>query len=276
MGLAALQLAADLHDEDGAVLLGKGVFPLLGRQAGVQILQLLAGHEGDLAAQAGVQVRELPFQLVQRGADGVHDVLHRVLQKFRGAVLGGDHLFPVPLVHVDGVQIIHLLIPADGVHVGYKAVAHPEAVLMQGQPLPLGQAVNHLGAGAGGGHVEADRALHAVQVVVQAGGRVHEQGRGDPLQMQCGAELHLEDLLDQADGLLGVVKAQAGRVAAGQHGLVHWCYSSSGLGSMRTSRLRMRLSSTFSTVTCRFWNTKCSPGSGMCSRHSRAQPATLE
>ena len=31
------------------------------------------------------------------------------------------------------------------------------------------------------GDVEAHGALHAVEVVVEAGGRVHEQGRGDAL-----------------------------------------------------------------------------------------------
>ena len=102
-----------------------------------------------------------------------------------------------------------------------QRIAGAEAVLMQGQPLPLGQTVHHLGADAGGGDVETHRALHAVQVVVQAQGRVHEQGGGDPLEVQRRAQLDLEGLLDHANGLLGVVKAQAGHIALGDGILAH-------------------------------------------------------
>ena len=41
MGLAAAQGCTDLHQEGGAVLLDKGIFPLLRGQIGVLILQLL-------------------------------------------------------------------------------------------------------------------------------------------------------------------------------------------------------------------------------------------
>lgn len=50
--------------------------------------------------------------------------------------------------------------------------------------------------------------LHAVQIIVQARGRVHEQRRRHALQMQRAAQLFQEDLLDKADGLLCVIKPQ--------------------------------------------------------------------
>ena len=221
VGLAALQLAADLLDEDGAVLLGKGVFPLFGGKVRPAVLQLLAGDKGHLPAQAAGELGKLPFQFVQSGADGVDDVLHRGVQILPGALVRVDDLLPVPLVHIHRVEVIQFLVPADGVHVGEQAVAGAETVLMQGQPLPLGQTVHHLGADAGGGDVKAHRALHAVQVVVQAQGRVHEQGGGDPLEVQRRAQLDLEGLLDHANGLLGVVKAQAGHIALGDGILAH-------------------------------------------------------
>ena len=46
---------------------------------------------------------------------------------------------PVPLVHIDGVEVVQLLVPADGVHVAVQALAHAEAVVLQGLALPLCQ-----------------------------------------------------------------------------------------------------------------------------------------
>ena len=79
------------------------------------------------------------------------------------------------------MEVVQLLIPADGVHVRHQAVAHEEVVVVEGQAFPLGQGVHHLALDAHGGDVEAHRALHTVEVIVEAGGRVHEQGRGDTL-----------------------------------------------------------------------------------------------
>ena len=55
-----------------------------------------------------------------------------------------DDLLPVPLVDVDGVEVVHLLVAADGVHVGEEALAGVELVALQRQPLPLGQRMHHL------------------------------------------------------------------------------------------------------------------------------------
>ena len=55
-------------------------------------------------------------------------------------------------------------------------------------PLPLGQGVDHLGIPPGGGDVEGDGPLHAVEVVVEAGGRLHKQGGGDPAEVEVAAE----------------------------------------------------------------------------------------
>ena len=79
------------------------------------------------------------------------------------------------------MEVIQLLVPADGVHIRHQAVAHKEVVVVEGKALPFGQGVDHLALDAHSGDVEAHGALHAVEVVVEAGGRVHEQGRGDAL-----------------------------------------------------------------------------------------------
>ena len=67
------------------------------------------------------------------------DACHDLLQEVHGALLGGDGAFPVPLVHVERVQVAQLLVGTDGVHVGIDAIARSYAVFRQGQTFPLRQ-----------------------------------------------------------------------------------------------------------------------------------------
>ena len=223
VGLAAAQRPADLHQEGGAVLLDKGVLALLGGQGGVEVFQLLAGDEGDAGAVEGqlFQLGEHGVQVHLGGAHRRHDAPHHAFQVVEVAVLLTDDLFPVPLVHIDRVEVVQLLVPADGVHVAVQALAHMEVVVLQSLALPLGQGLDHLGGDAGVLDVEGDLALHAVQVVVQAGGGLHEQGGRDAAQVQRRAQGVGKQPLDRADGPLGVVQVQGGRVARRQDDLAH-------------------------------------------------------
>ena len=206
---AAFQLAADLHDADGAMGAGKGVFALFGGQVGVQVFQLLGGDKGRLTGQAdGFQLRELPAQLVRSGANGIHNIAHGFLQKGQGAVLRGDDLLPVPLVYINAVQVVKLFVAADGVHVGHKSLAGAEPILSKGIALPFGQAVHNFSALIQAGYIKADGALHAVQIIVQAAAVQNKQRGGNALQVQGGTQLFLKDGFDDADGPLGIVQAQ--------------------------------------------------------------------
>ena len=60
--------------------------------------------------------------------------------------------------------------------------------------------------------VKGHRALHAVQVVVDAAGPGHEQGGGHPVQAQGAGQLVLEQAVEKADGLLGLVNRQQGGI----------------------------------------------------------------
>ena len=219
---AGTQRPADADDEHRAVRLCKSIFPFLWCERGPLVLQLLRGGKRRFPAQPhALQRGELPFQLIQRAAHRIHDLLHSLLQIFGGSLLPGDDLFPVPLVHINGVKVVHLLVPADGVHVCDQTVAHMEIILSQSHALPLRQRMHHLGVCPQRGHVEGDGALHAVQIIVQARGRVHEQRRRHALQMQRAAQLFQEDLLDKADGLLCVIKPQRRPVPGGNDGFRH-------------------------------------------------------
>ena len=78
------------------------------------------------------------------------------------------------------------------------------------------------------GDVELHRALHPVQIVVEAGARVHEQRRGHPGEMQIPGKIALEAVLDGFDGDLGINDAQEGTIALGQQqGVLHTVVSPS-------------------------------------------------
>ena len=223
VGLARLQLAADAHEEGHRVLLHKGVLPLLGGKVGVAVLQLLGGDEGDLLRDLG-QDGQLGEHGAQEGLgvpQGPHNGADSLLQVLCVPVLLGDDLLPVPLVHIGGVEVVQILVPADGVHIGVQALARVELVTLQGQALPLGQGVDHHGGVVHPPDVKGHRALHAVQVVVQAGGGRHEQGGGHPVEAQGPAEPVLEQALEQADGLLGLIDAEQGGIPLGDGSLSH-------------------------------------------------------
>ena len=167
VGLAgALEVVADLHEEHGMVLLTNGVLPLSGGLIGPAVLQLLGGDEIDLPVQLGVQAGESDLQGVIGLAYGAHDSANGLAQVVLVAVLPGDDLLPVPLIHIDGVGVIHFLIAADGIHVGEQALAHIELVFLQRQALPLSQRMDYLGVRTNIGDVEGDGALDTVEVIV--------------------------------------------------------------------------------------------------------------
>ena len=223
VGLATLEPAADLHDADGSMLFGKGILALLRREVRVPVLELLRRDKCHLAAQVDVvfQLGELPAQLVRRCADSVHDVPHGLLQKFQRALVGSDNALPVPLVHVDAVQVVQFLVAADGVHIGHNALTGAEAVLVQGVALPLSQTVDDFCLLVQAGHIERNRALDAVQVIVQAAALHDKQGSRDALEVQRHAELLLKNRLDEADGLLGVIQTQKALVSFRNGNVTH-------------------------------------------------------
>ena len=219
---AGLQLAADLHDQRRAVCAQECVLAILRvGQVRVHVLQFLRGDARHFATQLHADAGKLPAQAVGHVHDAVHDLLRGALERVECAILARDDLFPVPLVHVDRVEVVQLLVASDGVHIGVQAAAHVEIIALQRQALPLGQRMHHLALGAHGRHVEADGALHAVQVVVQAGLSPHEQRRGHAAQVQRVRQLHLEVVLDKLNGQLGVEGVQRRRVAVWDHNAVH-------------------------------------------------------
>ena len=116
----------------------KGVFPLgTGFQIGIHVLQLLGGDEGDIPAQLGAQLGEANMQAVVGVADGAYNGADDELQKVQVPVFPGNDLLPVPLVNVNGMDVVQRLVPADGVHVGVQAIPYGKIVALEGETLPF-------------------------------------------------------------------------------------------------------------------------------------------
>ena len=185
MLFAGFQNAADLHQEHGVVFGADSVFPLLGGFVRPAILQFLRGDEIHIPIQLDPQAGEGHVQRFTGFAYGGDDGPNGGLQIGFVPILAGDDLLPVPLIHIDGVDIVQIvLVPADSVHVGVQPLAYMEAVALQRQTLPLGQRMYHLGVLSDAGNIKFYRALRAIQVVVQAGVGGHKQGGGHPAQVQ--------------------------------------------------------------------------------------------
>ena len=197
------------------------VFALLRRLVGVEILQLLRGDEEHIAVKLGVQARERDAKRVVRLADRADDVAHGAFEILDRAVFPRDDLFPVPLVDVDGVKIVDLLVAPDGVHVGEQTLADIELVALQRQPLPLGQRMHDLRLGMDVRDIKTDRPLIAVQIVVQAGGLLHEQGSRDAAQIERVRQIRLEIAFDKFDGALQLIHGQRRTVALRDEDLAH-------------------------------------------------------
>ena len=126
------------------------VLALLGAELGIHILKLLRGDEGDAALKLSrlCKLRVDGLHGVLRVADRGDDIHNGGLEIVKISVFRQDDLFPVPLINIDGVEIIqHVLVAADGVHVGVQSLSGVEAVSLERETLPLCKGVYDLGAG---------------------------------------------------------------------------------------------------------------------------------
>ena len=214
--LAVSQFATDAHDEDCSVLLADEVLALLRRAVGVHAAQFLAVDEEDVLGQEGLQLR-IRLADVELGAqDSAVYLPYDALQVADVAVLGAHHSLPVPLVHVEAVQVVHLLVCADGIHVRYDAEARLDGILGQRHTLPLCQTMHHLGHCFA--HIlygERYGALHSVQVVVNTKSAEHKERCCDATQAQLSAEAAEEEILYLLDGQFCLLQVEGTLIAFG-------------------------------------------------------------
>ena len=169
MGLTVCQLVADLHQADGAFLAADQVLALLGSLVRIEGFQLGGCDKEDIMRKDLLNVVVADRHVFLGLAKDSVDILDDRLEGLHGAVLFGDDLFPVPLVHVDGVDVVGVLVAADRHHVGVQAFTYAESVFSQRVALPFGQGMDDFCHLAGFFDVKRDRALHAIEIVIESG-----------------------------------------------------------------------------------------------------------
>ncbi|OPZ96622.1 MAG: hypothetical protein BWY71_01880 [Planctomycetes bacterium ADurb.Bin412] len=148
MNLAGGQLAADADDEDCTQFAGDFGFPLAGREAWVAAGEVFGMNKGDFFGQDG---GDLGIFFAGEGLgltqDGI-DCIHYLFEKAEVTFVMVHDPFPVPLVHVDGVEVVEVVfVAADGVHVGIETLARLETIVSQDHTFPFGQGEDHLSFG---------------------------------------------------------------------------------------------------------------------------------
>ena len=65
------------------------------------------------------------------------DRLYRLFEELTGSLLLGDDLLPVPLIDIDGMDIIGILITANRVHICIETFSNGETISTECHSLPL-------------------------------------------------------------------------------------------------------------------------------------------
>ena len=94
------------------------------------------------------------------------------------------------------MQIVKLvLVSADSVHIGVKALAREEAIALECKALPLCKRLHNLRRCVRAQDIKCNRALVAVEVIVKAGISLDKQGCGNSIEVQQCAESVLKQAL---------------------------------------------------------------------------------
>ena len=167
-------------DEDCAVLLCKLLLPLHRRKVGIKLPGLFGVDECDVLRQLLCTCRIVFGNEECCPLNGLVNLCDNALEESKVSLTVRHHALPVPLVHVDGVDVIDVIVRTDGVHVGVKTCSRSEPVVRKRHALPLCKALDDLHRGLVHiADVETHRPLHSVEVIVDSAIRLHEQCRSD-------------------------------------------------------------------------------------------------
>ena len=207
--LTVAQFASDTDDEYGTIFLGDGMLPFLRSKVRILLHQFFRMDKVDVVREERLDLRIHFAHHVFRTAHGRVDTGNDLLQEIHGPLFGGDGAFPVPLVHVERVQVAQFLVGTDGVHIGIDTIARADAVFCQGQTFPLRQGVNHFGLCiAQILDRERNGTFHPVQVVVYTHSFQYEQGSRHTAEAEFRRQVLLEKVLYLFDTQLGLFQVE--------------------------------------------------------------------
>jgi hypothetical protein len=126
------------------------------------------------------------------------------------------------------MDVVSRFIPPDGAHISIKAFIGMEAVLFQGVAFPFGQGLDDLAIAALlFQDIKGNRTFDTVQVIIETGFGINEQGRRYSEQIETLRQQRLEEILDDLDGFLGLVEIQGGFIMSRDINVIHIVLSAS-------------------------------------------------
>ena len=79
-----------------------------------------------------LQLRQCAGNRAADGADGRLQIIKRTVGRC-------DDLFPIPLIDINRMQVIHFLVAADGIHIRIQSLARLKTVFIERHPFPFGE-----------------------------------------------------------------------------------------------------------------------------------------
>ena len=213
MWFSIAEFSADLHKEHGFIFACNCGLPFFRRHIRIKVKQFLCCNKFDIPRKFRIDVGVPRLKCIQRVTNTAYDGTHGVLQRFQISCFAREHLFPVPLVYVNGMQIIQCFITPDRVHVRIKPLSRMEIIAVKRHALPFCKRMHHLRLGLRAGNIKAYGAFHTVQVVVKAALRLHEQRRCNALKAQRARKPILKRSFNEADCILRFIQGHCGTVA---------------------------------------------------------------
>ena len=161
-------------------------------------------------------LRITDLQHIERITDRADLALDGVFEVSERSGFSGDDLFPVPLVGVDGMEIVHLFITADRIHIGIKTFTRGKTICVERHALPFCKRMYDDGISARFLHVKTNGTFHTAQVVVQSRFGVNEKRGGNTLQIEHEAKSFFKGTLEHTDGILCIIHTE-GRLITLRH-----------------------------------------------------------
>ena len=195
MRLTVAQRSADAHDEYSAVLFDDSVFTSLCIEIRILVEEFLSSDEEYILVDRILDLRVTERYLTLCVDDSLDYAPDSILEEFDVAVFSCDDFLPVPLIYEDGVDVVYVVVAADGVHISVDAFAGLIAVTVESHTLPLCEGLNYLCVCLDLLDGELDLTLDAVEVVVDAAVLRYDQRSRNTVQCESKGQRLLECVL---------------------------------------------------------------------------------
>ena len=129
MLLTGFHLVTNLLNKYRTVQLRNLVLALLRCAIRIHIFQLLGRHKCDIFRKITSNVLILICHIVLGHFQCLVNRTDNGFQCLTGTIFFTDDLLPVPLIHINGMDIVCILITTDRAHVGVKAFTFLKSVL---------------------------------------------------------------------------------------------------------------------------------------------------